>query len=793
MKKVVKKIQKFIEKIFHFKFTRTLTIETSNDLYNQIQTINNELISLKDKMLIRQSSEKYEMNSNDFYRNEFTIVNDVWRRNGYSQSLTNHLEFLFQSTLAWNNCPHELWLIYISVLLENNDNEKAEMVWNQYINKYSGNIKWIHRYILVANFVCARGFEHENLDKAKCIYNNFVTSRKEKRLENILINAESIAIVGNGPAMVGKNKGEEIDNHEIIIRFNNFMTYGYENDYGKKTNIWVKCSNDDIKHDRSIDNFELILYEADYMHHPLELGYHNYIFHDIEYGAKIDYIDFATHRELRDRLGGFPSTGLLIIWIIYKLGLLYKTDLYGFSFQQDKIDTYASHYFNDRDLKEARKKSQHHSFDRESLFINKMILGDYDEELTVNDVMNANILNDFLKIKKEKEQIRNVETVHSLTYRPFAPNGGAGGGGAVLSCQKVLLGDYFDGIEYKYSFFEINKYTKLKGICDLHDLWGGAYFAIEKTKEDSNTIYVTHDYGTAFGLFILGKHYVYINHLQGPRAEEKTNFNEKATDKSFEIIKQCEKMVCENAEFVCFPSKGAADYFEKSCWHNVDLTKYKRGPVLYNTLYAFPVGKRIDYVEKDTNKLTILSVGQLTVAKGIDQCIPIIRSLLENFHAPIRWIIVGRGPLKNTIIEQCEILNKKFRMFSYIHIEKCVYEEMVYLQDLSDVYLMCQRISIFDLTTLEMMKRGKIIVLSNVGGNPEFNKNGNIILYNGNNNDTSLEICDWFKNNMGNINVDTFEQFFSQTCFVNSYHAMINEMIKLVVSKSILLNKKDGR
>ena len=43
---------------------------------------------------------------------------------------------------------------------------------------------------------------------------------------------------------------------------------------------------------------------------------------------------------------------------------------------------------------------------------------------------------------------------------------------------------------------------------------------------------------------------------------------------------------------------------------------------------------------------------------------------------------------------------------------------------------MLHRISIFDLATLEMMNKSKCIILSNIGGNPEFNKDNNIITTN---------------------------------------------------------------
>lgn len=44
-----------------------------------------------------------------------------------------------------------------------------------------------------------------------------------------------IAIVGNSPILLEKEYGEEIDSHDIVVRFNNFVINGYEKYTGIKT------------------------------------------------------------------------------------------------------------------------------------------------------------------------------------------------------------------------------------------------------------------------------------------------------------------------------------------------------------------------------------------------------------------------------------------------------------------------------------------------------------------------------------------------------------------------------
>lgn len=45
----------------------------------------------------------------------------------------------------------------------------------------------------------------------------------------------TIAIVGNSPILLNEEYGDEIDQHDVVIRFNNFVIDGYEKHTGKKT------------------------------------------------------------------------------------------------------------------------------------------------------------------------------------------------------------------------------------------------------------------------------------------------------------------------------------------------------------------------------------------------------------------------------------------------------------------------------------------------------------------------------------------------------------------------------
>lgn len=391
-----------------------------------------------------------------------------------------------------------------------------------------------------------------------------------------------------------------------------------------------------------------------------------------------------------------------------------------------------------------------------------------------NDIDNLKILFKFLNKRglKLKESYKNI---HCITHRAEFPNGGAGGGGAVLSCMRYVIGNTIPDI--RYTFRTENKFSQ-DWECELADLWGAIQFVFDNIKDETVTAYITHDYGTAFGLYLLGKKYVYVSHLQGPRVEEKTNFGENFSFVTKKIINYCEKKAFENAYCVCFPSMGAYKYYCQSSYKPIAPNKFKLGPILYNTLYAYPEPEEIHGINKKNESLTFLSVGQLTIAKGMDRQTAFFEKLLKNTTKNIRYILVGSGPLKNNILNDLDSLKIQYNNFNYVYIEKCTYPQMQYLQDISDIYLMLHRISIFDLTTLEVMNKSKCVILSNVGGNSEFNKNDNIILVEDENYNKAVdEFCTKDIQELGKQNKKVYDEHFSNEKFIERYSNLINELL----------------
>ncbi|MDR0484416.1 MAG: glycosyltransferase family 29 protein [Alphaproteobacteria bacterium] len=391
-------------------------------------------------------------------------------------------------------------------------------------------------------------------------------------------------------------------------------------------------------------------------------------------------------------------------------------------------------------------------------------------------------------IKKHKKIKRTEKTVvHSLTFRDFSPNGGKGGGGAVLSAQKILLGDnyykYAKNFPLFYSFREENKHS-LKRVKQLCDLWGGVKFSYKKAKKEYNAVYITHDYATAFGLALLGKKYVYIHHLQGSRVEEALAQGRGVSKISEKIIQYCEKIAFKKAFCVCFPSNGASEEFLKSSLAKVKRNEFTLGNILYNTLYAKPNPEPIEGIFPEKDYLTFLSIGQLSYLKGIDRCVEFFTELLKKDNSKkYRYILVGKGVLQDKILLELNNLKEKYKNFSFIHLPQVSYPNILYLQEIADIYIMLHRKSIFDLATLEAMSLKKVVILSNTGGNKDFNKLNNIIMFD---NENYSKVVEDFLNadleGLSLANGYVYSAWFDNDSFIKNYHNIINKLLSPILS-----------
>lgn len=298
----------------------------------------------------------------------------------------------------------------------------------------------------------------------------------------------------------------------------------------------------------------------------------------------------------------------------------------------------------------------------------------------------------------------------------------SGGPGAALFLQEKYLGDEFEGVPIEYHYKSQKwLFKQMKG-----EFLGAILQVIQEQLFRKDTFYISNDLGTAFGLALLNKPYAVLFHHQGSVVKENMDYGQNLSKGRIRFLHLLEKTAFTKAKKVCFPSKGAANMYFRSQYRAVNRNKVHVAPPLYNTISEI---KASPHIEKDASKLTFLSLGTVSSAKGQDLSLKFLETFLQKYDRKVRYLVIGRGPLVNQVNSSALALMKRYENFEYVYIPRVeTYEEIMRIHRLSDVYIMMHRISIFDLSTLEAMSSRSALVLSEVGGNVEFNVDGNVIL-----------------------------------------------------------------
>ena len=184
-----------------------------------------------------------------------------------------------------------------------------------------------------------------------------------------LIKNKTIAVVGNGPCEIGKGKGKEIDAHDIVIRFNEFHTKGYEQDYGTRCDVWANyIGNIDFLKYRERPDCKIYLWTTDLLYFGNNLAIDN-IYSCINEKWDIIY-DIRKIAWEKIAIPYDPTSGFLVIMQIYRLlGNFNNTDFYGFTFLEDNKNENKHHYFKT----EFVNTYPGHNFTNEAEFLKEFI------------------------------------------------------------------------------------------------------------------------------------------------------------------------------------------------------------------------------------------------------------------------------------------------------------------------------------------------------------------------------------------------------------------------------------
>lgn len=184
-------------------------------------------------------------------------------------------------------------------------------------------------------------------------------------------NQHSICIVGNSPCEINSNNGDNINKTKIVIRFNNYINDPqYYNDYGSKTDIWVK-SPSYMEVNRKHDNFKIVIVGSNKNVLYDEKNSHNHFEDFLNLKQEIGYIPYQYILELKSMGLDNASIGLKTVFWIYKLiGPLDKNQIYGFKLDDQKSGNSNSDFDCNWKIK---KDNYPHNWEKEKEILNSLI------------------------------------------------------------------------------------------------------------------------------------------------------------------------------------------------------------------------------------------------------------------------------------------------------------------------------------------------------------------------------------------------------------------------------------
>jgi len=167
----------------------------------------------------------------------------------------------------------------------------------------------------------------------------------ESEFERLVLESNGeVCVVGNAPTETGKGLGEEIDSNRLVIRFNSYSTdYPYCEDYGLKTDVWVRMPFHPYVKNELNDRHKLVIFSGS---NRLNRPYPDWdsIMHLAE-KVKVSFFNKKYFYELQDKLGAPPTSGLMVCYMLYKIiGPLLPRHYYGLSFSAKGAGSGADNY-----------------------------------------------------------------------------------------------------------------------------------------------------------------------------------------------------------------------------------------------------------------------------------------------------------------------------------------------------------------------------------------------------------------------------------------------------------------
>lgn len=395
-------------------------------------------------------------------------------------------------------------------------------------------------------------------------------------------------------------------------------------------------------------------------------------------------------------------------------------------------------------------------------------------------------------------QNSSCKEIFSCAYREYDEGKGATGGpGGVLYVQRKLIGNRLRNVRLSYLFkscdYRVPEHIweqlgQLNGKVKV--IIAGAGYILsnlqikESIESEKNPILVCHDLGSAYGAYLLGVEYVLIYHQQGSIINEINSMGADYSEEDKRFLSFIEREVMSKAHKIYFPSYGARMVFTETSLLTEDeiLCMNFAEESLYNTIEDITirqdVGKVFDewQIKINDDDRVFVSVGDYVIDKGIDRIPDFLALYQEMSGYDVVWITIGNEMDADYLAGTKDTCTQKGIRFFPIN-RRIPHSDVLALIENAAYYIMLHRKSIFDLATLEAMRSGRKVILSDCDSNREFNVLDNIVL-----------VGDDFRNAVENVlkqdaldwnyrNRQAFRKFFSYENFQKRYCSMLNSIL----------------
>ena len=267
----------------------------------------------------------------------------------------------------------DTWCHYLIALLECGKQKRFDRIWNRYFRR-GGRLSFMTNYFRLAEVAVARGCTDPDVLRTVSVWRRLSAFHQNSALREF-VKGKTVAVVGNGPHEIGKRLGVEIDSHDVVVRINNYVLSGHEEDYGRRTDIWVKNVTPEMRHVKPSPEIRLIVYNGNWDRDQLECGYRDRIEDDLnDSTVSVDYIDMEHRKELTEELASVPTTGALILWALARCGCK-SIDAYGCSYVEGAEASSYSRIPCDVPAEKVAEMVLWHQFDREVAFVSKRFRG----------------------------------------------------------------------------------------------------------------------------------------------------------------------------------------------------------------------------------------------------------------------------------------------------------------------------------------------------------------------------------------------------------------------------------